>query len=134
MSLQALIQAWCQTHPVKLCILFGSQATGKTHPKSDVDLAIWASQPQLPLTKLIWLGELEEMLGKSVSLVLVSPDTNPVLGMEIVRDGKLVFEQEAGLWIKYRQQLWHNYNDSFLFRWALRNYLDRYVQEIENGS
>lgn len=132
MSLEIFIEAWCQTHPVKLSVLFGSQATGKTHPKSDVDLAIWVSEPQLPLTKLNWLRELEEGLGKSVSLVLVSPNTNPVLGMEIARDGRVVFEQEEGLWLKCRHQLWHNYNNSLPFRQTLQEHLAKYVQELEN--
>jgi predicted nucleotidyltransferase len=35
---------WCGKRPLRLCVLFGSQATGKAHPRSDVDLAIW---PQL---------------------------------------------------------------------------------------
>lgn len=132
MSLEIFIEAWCQTHPVKLSVLFGSQATGKAHPKSDVDLAIWVSEPQLPLTKLNWLRELEEGLGKSVSLVLVSPNTNPVLGMEIARDGRVIFEQEEGLWLKCRHQLWHNYNNSLPFRQTLQEHLAKYVQELEN--
>jgi len=29
------VAAWCQEKPVRLAVLFGSQATGQTHPHSD---------------------------------------------------------------------------------------------------
>jgi predicted nucleotidyltransferase len=40
-----LLKEWCQKQPVRLCVLFGSQATGQTHAHSDVDLAIWPAEP-----------------------------------------------------------------------------------------
>ena len=79
---------WCAERPLRLCVLFGSQATGKAHTHSDVDLAVWPSQPITPMTKLTWLVALEKLLDKDVSLVIVSPDLDPVLGFEIVRDGR----------------------------------------------
>ncbi len=36
-------------------MLFGSQVSGKTHPHSDVDLALWPSHPVPALTRLRWL-------------------------------------------------------------------------------
>ena len=37
-------------------MLFGSQVSGKTHPHSDVDLALWPSHPVPALTRLRWVG------------------------------------------------------------------------------
>jgi predicted nucleotidyltransferase len=125
---------WCSEQPVKLCVLFGSQATGHQRPDSDVDLAIWPLQSPSAQTKLTWLRELETLLGKSVSLALVSPDLDPVLGFEIVRDGRLIYEQQPGLWIKHRAQLWHAYNDSLPFRLAAREQLKQFAKEVSNGS
>ncbi len=34
------VRDWCQQHPVQVCVLFGSQAIGKPHPQSDVDLVL----------------------------------------------------------------------------------------------
>ena len=63
------IKHWCQARGIDLCILFGSQATGKARPNSDVDIALFsqtnpALQKKLPVctaqrktssaTKLIW--------------------------------------------------------------------------------
>ena len=91
--------------PARLCILFGSQATGRTHSRSDVDPALWPLPSRPSRTKLQWIVELEELLDKDISLVPVSPDTDPVLGMEIVRYSIVVFEAEPELWINKRLDL-----------------------------
>jgi predicted nucleotidyltransferase len=128
------ISEWCQARPVRLCVLFGSQATGKARPESDVDLAIWAeSQPDAP-TKIRWLGELQTRLDKPVNLVLVSPDLDPVLGFEMVRDGRLLFERIPTSWLKARSQLWHAYNDSLPFRRLARQQLHQFAEEVRHGN
>jgi predicted nucleotidyltransferase len=136
-GLKALIQSlnkWCQERPVRLCVLFGSQATAKTHPGSDVDLAVWPQYPPSSAQKVRWLRELETLTGKDVSLVLVSPDLDPVLGFEIVCDGRLIFESEAELWLKQRARLWHAYNDSLPFRRAARQRLHDFAEKIRRGA
>ena len=86
------VNGWCRGRPVRLCVLFGSRVGGKRHPHSDVDLALWPTSLIAPSARLRWLRELETTLVQNVSLVLVSPDLDPVLGFEIVRQGHLVFE------------------------------------------
>jgi len=124
---------WCQVRPVQLCVLFGSQASGQVHSRSDVDLAIWPTHSLSPLTRLSWLHELETVLARDVSLVLVSPELDPVLGFEIVRTGRLVFEAKRGLWAERRAQLWHAFNDSLPFLRAARQHLHRFAQEIRHN-
>jgi predicted nucleotidyltransferase len=115
-------------------VLFGSQVRGKTHPESDVDLALWPAFPIAPSARLRWLRELETTLVQKVSLVLVSPDLDPVVGFEIVRQGYLVFEAEPGLWAERRAQLWHAYNDSLPFRRAARQRLREFAEEVRRVS
>lgn len=128
------LRTWCQSHHVRVCVLFGSQATGQADAHSDVDLAIWPSGPPSTQTRLRWLRELEEMLGKAVSLVVVSADLEPVLGMEIVRHGQLIYEREPELWAHQRLQLWHAYNDSLPFRRAARQQLHQFAEEVRRGA
>lgn len=128
------IREWCDQRPLRLCVLFGSQATGKSHDKSDVDLAIWPIQPFSPRQKLTWLMELENLVNKSVSLVIVSPALNPVLGFEIVRDGRVLYEHQTGAWDNARRQLWHAYNDSLPFRRAAREQLRQFAEEVRRAS
>lgn len=128
------VENWCHTQPIALCVLFGSQATGQVRNDSDVDLAIWPAEAPTPSTRLGWLTELETLLAADVSLVLVSADLDPVLGMEIVRHGCLIFECEPELWTHRRQQLWHAFNDSLPFRRAARHRLHEFAEEVRRGA
>lgn len=129
-----LMIAWCQAQPIRLCVLFGSQATGKARPDSDIDLALWPDVVPNAHSKMHWLQELQTRLDKPVNLVLVSPDLDPVLGFEIVRDGRLLFERESHLWLKARAQLWHAYNDSLPFRRLAQRQLHRFAEEVVGGN
>jgi len=75
---------------------------------------------------------LESLFGKEVSLVVVSADLDPVLGMEIVRHGHLIYEREPGLWPHHRAQLWHAYNDSLPFLRAARQPLHEFAEEVRH--
>lgn len=130
----AKIADWCGKRPVKLCVLFGSQATGRQRPDSDVDLAVWPAEMPSAQIKLAWLRELETLLDKPVSLALVSADLDPVLGFEIVRNGRLIYEQQLELWFKHRSQLWFAYTDSLPFRQAAQKQLQRFAKEVQHGS
>lgn len=125
---------WCAAQPVRLCVLFGSQATGRARPDSDVDLALWPEPPWEPLTKLAWIGALEDLLARPVSLVIVTPTLDPVLGFEIVRDGRLIYARETDLWPLQAARLWHLYNDSLPFRRAAREQLRRFAEQVRRGA
>jgi uncharacterized protein len=128
------VRTWCENHAVHLCVLFGSQASGKAHAQSDVDLAIWPSEEMPPLTRLRWLRELETSLDRNVSLVIVSPATDPLLGFEIVRHGVVVYEAEPESWVEERLRLWHRYNDSLPFRRAERQKMHEFAEEVRRGT
>lgn len=133
-DLKQVVAEWCQERPVRLGVLFGSQATGQTHARSDVDVAIWPAEFLSTATRLRWITELEILLGREVSLVLVTADLDPVLGMEIVRHGRLIYEREPELWPHHRAQLWHAYNDSLPFLRAARQRLREFAEEVRRGS
>lgn len=133
-TLIASVREWCSRHPVSVCVLFGSQATRQVHPGSDVDLAVWPEQAPTPGQKLRWIGELETLLESDVSLVLVSPDLDPVLGMEIVRHGLPIYEAAPELWFERRLDLWHAYNDALPFLRAQWEALGRFAREVLNGT
>lgn len=123
---------WCQQRPLRLCLLFGSQATGKTHPHSDVDIAIWPEAAPTSQQKLNWINELAQLLNEEINLVLVSPDLDPVLGFELVKHGQVVFERDTGFWQKEKNRLWHLYVDSWPFRLAGKE-LQQFIQESWDG-
>jgi predicted nucleotidyltransferase len=128
------VQEWCKKNGVRLALLFGSQATGKTHAKSDVDIAIWLIKPFTPDQKLQWLVELEAIFANHVSLVLVSPRLDPVLGFEIIKHGQILYEESEESWLKERSRLWHAYNDSLPFCRAAHAQLKTFLEEVQNGT
>ena len=128
------VAPWCQQRPVSLCVLFGSQVTGQTHPHSDVDLAVWPTQTLSVAARLEWIVELETRLNQDVSLVIVSPDLDPVLQFEIARQGYLLFEAQIGLWDEKRLQLWYAYNDSLPFRRAARQRLHEFAMGVRDAA
>lgn len=74
---------------VKSLILFGSTARGTNIENSDVDLFV-----EMPPKALLFvrLGNyLENLLGKSVDLVLKKRNLRPFLLQEIKRDGITIF-------------------------------------------
>lgn len=97
------IKHWCQARGIDLCILFGSQATGEIHPNSDVDIALFsATDPTLKDRLLCLYGELEDLFGYEVDLVIIERDTDPVLRVEIFQHGKPLYESQTGLFIQQR--------------------------------
>ncbi len=124
----------CRARGVRAAVLFGSRAAGVARPSSDFDLALWPSGPVAPATRLRWVSELEEGLDQAVSMVLVNPDLDPVLQFEIVRQGRLLYEAEPGLWSQLRLQLWHAYNDSLPFRRAAEQMLHRCAEEVRRDT
>ncbi len=130
----AQLGAWCAAHDIALCVLFGSRARGNARPESDHDLALKPARSSAPLERVAWQVELEDLLGTPVSLVLLTPDTDPVLGWEIARDGTLLYERDRGLWMRERARLWHLYNDALPFRRALAESLRRYADEVLRGA
>ncbi len=66
--------------------------------------------------------------------MVVTPETSPVLGFEVARDGVVVFEDEPGRWARERARLWHLYNDSLPFRRAERERLREFARSVRDGA
>lgn len=79
-------------HPVRLAVLFGSAATGGTHARSDVDIAVeFEDAVEDPADAVLpLLADLASALGRNdVDLSLVD-DLNPRVGLAAFRDGVLL--------------------------------------------
>lgn len=132
------IVPWCRRQGVRLAVLFGSLATGRAGSESDIDLAVWppvAGQLPEPEERLRWIGELQRLFNREISLVLVSPTLDPVLGFEIVRQGRVLYETEPNVWAWERLRLWQLYCDSEPFRRRQKKNLHAYAEEArQNGA
>ncbi len=130
-SIETALQAWCQQTGIELCVLFGSRAQNRAHSASDVDLAL-APEPE-PRQRLVWQVELEDLLNAEVDVVLLTAKTEPILGWEIARNGRLIYEDRPGRWRNEQARLWHRYNDALPFRRGLANSLHRFAEEVRHA-
>jgi uncharacterized protein len=90
--------------PLRLAVLFGSQATGRARPGSDFDIGIWPIDPDLPLHhELALAAALSEAAGAEVDVVRLDVDA-PQLGAEVARTGLCLFEGAPGTFAAFRAE------------------------------
>ena len=65
---------------VRLVIVFGSCATGKARPDSDLDIAVDCGQTLTPVQNLALIGSLAELRGRPIDLVDLRSAGEPLLG------------------------------------------------------
>lgn len=76
-------------HGLELVLLFGSRARGRTHAKSDTDIAILARE-RLPFSVIDAIArDLRPVFGSDVDVVDLQA-APPLLAGRIARDGKLL--------------------------------------------
>ena len=102
--------------PMRLAVLFGSAAAGRLRPASDVDIAIWPSDPGLSLaTELDLQADLERALGRSVDLVRLD-SASTLVRWQVARDGLLLIAEPASEWPRFRAAAaseWESFAPSF---------------------
>lgn len=97
-----------RTEPnVRLAVLFGSQATGRVNPRSDVDLLVSLADPDIArLADLA--GRLQRRFARDVQIVrLEDARRSPVLMAGVLRDGRVLIDRD-GAWatLKADEPLW----------------------------
>ena len=85
---------------VQLVALFGSLARGQALRTSDADFAVLGGSFWQGLSLGAALGS---ALGREPHVVELETASD-LLRMQVARDGKLVFEREPGLWVRFRAE------------------------------
>ena len=97
-DIQLKLAAWCRKNGIDLAVLFGSQVKGKTHARSDTDIALLSLGTQDLRRQWLRLnGQLEDLFAHPVDLVIIDRDTDPVLRLEIFHHGRPLFASRPGL-------------------------------------
>lgn len=113
-----------EKYGIDMLVLFGSQATGKTHPKSDVDIAV-LGRAKFDIYRL--MIELYEIFKRSDVEVVDLSSVSPTLMRAVARDGKLIYEKNPGSFLKwkiYTGKIWMEtawlriLRDRKLIKWA----------------
>jgi len=113
-----LLNQWCQKHQIDFCILFGSSVSGKVHQNSDIDLAVFSAKNGLMQKKLQLIGELEDIIGATIDLIILHADMSPLLLHEIMTKGKPLYISNPEIYIEKQIYAIKLYDDvAFLKRW-----------------
>ena len=127
-AVQSKIAGIAQKHGLDFVVLFGSQATGKTHPKSDIDIGIISKVP-FDINRLTIDFYYDVFKREDVEVVDLS-SVSSTLMRAVVRDGKLLYERTDGLfmqWKLYAIKIWmetawmRKVRDRKLVEWAERH-------------
>lgn len=95
-------------HGLLFVVLFGSQATGRIHSKSDIDVAVLPKDQE---TLSIATEDITGAFGRDDVEVADLSVPSPYLWRVVARDGILLFEAEQGLFSKWRlraMNLWYD--------------------------
>ena len=79
---------------ISLAVLFGSAASGRQQPNSDLDIAVAADRPLTANEKIAIIGALAERTGRPVDLVDLNGVAEPLLG-QVVRHGRRILGSDT---------------------------------------
>jgi predicted nucleotidyltransferase len=117
--------------PLRLAVLFGSVARGRSRPSSDLDLAIWPVDSALSLAAELDLqSALETALARSVDLVRLD-SASTLVRWEVARDGLAVHQAAPHEWPRFRARAASEYGD---VRPALEEAARRYRLRLASES
>lgn len=110
------ISELARKHGLSLVVLFGSQATGKTHPKSDVDIGVAKRRSsvegaEVPIIEIE--SELVVILKRDDVEVVNIYNVSPTLMRSVVEEGKALYESspdEFSEWKLYAIRVWMETN------------------------
>jgi predicted nucleotidyltransferase len=98
---------------LKMLVLFGSRATGKTHANSDWDFAALYDEELREFyckDKAFAWFEVPILLGQAFDInsdnidVIELNNCSPLIAHFVARDGKVLYEKETGEFEKFRQR------------------------------
>jgi predicted nucleotidyltransferase len=119
-------KALAERYGVRLALLFGSAATGKTHARSDVDIAVLLDRPALSLEDYAGLSHaLQELFpGRHIDLALVN-HADPLFLKKITEHCRILFGTERQLHL-LKMYAFKRYQDHRRFLSMERSFVERY--------
>jgi predicted nucleotidyltransferase len=108
-----------------LVVLVGSQASGKAHPGSDVDMGILADEL---LDTVQVTGELIRLTHLNNVDVVDLRRANPLLAREVVRQGTVLYERDLGTYARFVSLAVRRYADTRKLREAQKQVVNQFLQ------
>lgn len=114
---------------IKVAIVYGSAASGKLRPDSDVDVAVLFDKPLGVDARLALQGELADALRREVDLVDLHRLGGEILH-QILTKGRVVIQNDASAYFRIIQCMVYNEED---FMPQVRRALRARIERFANG-
>lgn len=125
---KARLEPIAKRYDLRLIVLFGSHVSGRTHPESDVDVAVLARRPLVTEQQnRLWM-EISDAFQAEVDLAILNRG-EPLLLYQVARTGKPLYEDERWAWAEFTSYAYRYYEDTRKFRDDLARYLKHELQE-----
>jgi predicted nucleotidyltransferase len=122
------IRRLTEKNGLDLVVLFGSQATGKTHSKSDVDIAILARKE---LDTISLMGEFSRIFHREDVEVVDLSLSSPTMMQAVARDAKILYEKEADIFIKWKSYAWKIWMETAWLRHRRDEKIKKWAEKIQ---
>lgn len=118
--------------PIRLAYLYGSQATGKTHAKSDIDIAVVLEKGVLMHGfEIAYDVKLDAGVESEVDIRAIDEDKPLVYLRNILTKGKLILAKSEKERVNFEVRVMKKYYDSEY----LRNYMSAHMYKtIKEGT
>ena len=121
----------CLKHGIKMVLLYGSQASGNSNIKSDIDLGILLKDDSYNFEEII--KDLMQVFKENIIDVSILNHGDPVLKFEIISNYKILFCQEDETFLEFYLNTIKQYNDTKKFRILEKVYLTNFIRGERNG-
>jgi predicted nucleotidyltransferase len=111
---------------LQLVLLFGSAASGRTHRKSDIDLAFLYDKP---VDALELTNKVIKLLHTDSADVVDLQTASPLLGFSAAKHGKILYERSPGVFNSFYSLAFRKYIDTRKIRQGHEDSIKSFLEE-----
>jgi predicted nucleotidyltransferase len=112
-----------------LVLLFGSQALGKTHKYSDIDIAFLFEKDVTDSEFLNITNQTINLL-KTDKVDLVNLNkASPLLERQVVKTGEVLYEKNPGIYAQFVSLAMRKYIDAKKIQQAKKSYVEKFISD-----
>jgi predicted nucleotidyltransferase len=124
------IKQLAEKYGLSLVVLFGSQATGKTHSQSDVDLAFLAKRPMNLMEVAKMQTEFsEELKIRDLEMVALN-GAHPFLLKQVAQKSIVLYEEEKFLFAKFKIYAFKSFIEAKKLFELRKLSFDKFLQKV----
>lgn len=128
--IKPIVKNLAQDFGLSLVILFGSQATGKTHKKSDIDIA-FLSDKKMGLYDIAKMQiEFEQTLKVGKIELVDLRNAPPLLLKEIAKNSALLYERDVFAFSHFKIYAFKRYMEAKKLLTLRATALDRFIKRV----